>query len=384
MKRGKKEIGYRVKILKLDSLPHELLVEILSRLPVRHLWSLRSVSRSWLNLITRNPSFAKLNFDRILKLKSNHLYPRILPLENKDDFYLAINYSSSDKAIRLNNLFGDLSQYYVGGTCDGMICLPHKNNNEVYILNPLTKDYIAIQCSPFPSNRFPGYIKFTTFSFGYDHCSNKYKLVRTCCESYYVKKEYHSEISVYTLSVNSTWRVIKEDVNVGLDSRPETIPLVNGVLHWLTKRTGSSLHDLIGAFDLKDEVFREVPPPSDLDFNDRDIKKDIMELGGLLSIFWRPYSADCEIWMMEEYGVINSWTKKFKIKHHLQIYTLGIALTGGISLIENLENLVLFNQETNSFINFRGFPFRRSCAYPFIASLISPRLITGACDAIAE
>ncbi|KAL5726244.1 hypothetical protein ACHQM5_009299 [Ranunculus cassubicifolius] len=367
----------------INSLPIELVIEILSRLPVLHLWSLRFVSKSWFNLITRNPNFAKFNYDHFTKLNNN---PSILGLDHKNNVYLATDYTCCDEAIRLVSV---LCQYYVAGICDGLICLVHKDNKEVCIVNPVMKEFSTVLCSPFPANRFPGYVKCIVFSFGFDQCSKKYKLVRTCCESYYPKKEYHSEISVYTLGVDSTWRVIEDDVKVGLDSRPESILVVNGVLHWLAKRPGSSVRGLIGGFDLKDEVFREVPPPSSLDMNDSRWKRGILELGGALSIFWRTNWSDCEIWMMEEYGVVNSWTRKYRFRleaarQYLRTHALGITLDGGVLLIQNSEDLIMYDPETNSFANLKGFKFRLSRAYPYYASLISPRLITGACHAIAE
>ena len=52
----------------MEKLPEELLMEILSRLPVKYLLRFRSVSKYWFSLI-QNPSFISLNHNRA---QNNH------------------------------------------------------------------------------------------------------------------------------------------------------------------------------------------------------------------------------------------------------------------------------------------------------------------------
>ncbi|KAL5726256.1 hypothetical protein ACHQM5_009311 [Ranunculus cassubicifolius] len=47
-----------------EKLPHDLVIEILSWLPIKHLWPLRCVSKTWRKLLTKDTQFAKLQYDR--------------------------------------------------------------------------------------------------------------------------------------------------------------------------------------------------------------------------------------------------------------------------------------------------------------------------------
>ncbi|KAL5726225.1 hypothetical protein ACHQM5_009282 [Ranunculus cassubicifolius] len=324
-------------------IPHDLVVEILSWLQIKHLWPLRLVSKTWFQLITANPEFANLHFDR----SKNNTNPSILAwkFQNKLSFYLATDYTLCDKAIALEFPF-----YYdteVCGVSKGLICLFHAENNEVCILNPFTNDSITFSSLPIPSRRFPGYSIYNTFGFGFDHSSNKFKLIRFFGE--YRNLEYYiSQVSVYTLGKDSMWRTIDEDPGVCVRTMPNIV--VSRALHWLTftRDDDSSIYKIL-AFDLKDEVLRKLTLPNGVGVD------NIMELGGLLCMPDSFKLPDIEIWAMEEYGVVTSWAKKFRIDRrldthflHSNLCVLGLAHEGKMIVIEDHKYPILYNLESKS------------------------------------
>lgn len=119
----------------------------------------------------------------------------------------------------------------------------------------------------------------------------------------------YTEVTVYSLKTNF-WRHIKEL------SFPFFFPLRIGALaaealHWLTFKTTSTAkgYGLILAFDLKTEKFFRVLLP---DIKDKTCF-DFHVLSGSLSLTCIIYNHQQpgSIWVMKEYGVMESWIKLF-------------------------------------------------------------------------
>lgn len=90
-----------------------------------------------------------------------------------------------------------------------------------------------------------------------------------------------------------------------------------GVIHWLGRNKGDA-DDSLMAFDVNDEEFKLMILPPNLDGDELLL----MLLNGLLTLFdFSPFgvrqgSNHCYIWVMREYGVMESWTKLFTILPH--------------------------------------------------------------------
>lgn len=100
----------------------------------------------------------------------------------------------------------------------------------------------------------------------------------------------------------------------------------NGAIHWFAENEldGSQV---ILAFDIGDEVFREINLPDECihatfmnSYDDTPFVMDVMVFKGSLSLFVNdPEGLSPEgdfmydIWVMKEYGLVESWTKQFTI-----------------------------------------------------------------------
>ncbi|KAL5726362.1 hypothetical protein ACHQM5_009410 [Ranunculus cassubicifolius] len=369
-------------------LPQELIIEILSWLPPHHLYPFKSVSKNWLNLLTTDPHFANLHYNRLIQSNTN---PSILALRKKtwmrrSNVSLAIDFSSCDQSTDLEVPFhvGSLGSYKVHGIHNGLLCLSC-DDDDIYVWNPFTKDYVTIPCPEFVLFSFCGYKKSSSYGFGYDQESKDYKVVSVWSESNYATSDFHSYVSVYTLGTDE-WRVIDEDVPYNLTLSTGS-PVVGGVLHWLTCKTGAFDECIIVAFDMKDEIFREMLPPDEVKFGD-----GIGELGGLLCIFCGHVEKHVEIWAMRKYGVVDSWAKQYKIGkpevcgsfYYLEPVGI-VAQSGEVIVKKNLTEIILYDPKCNSVSEPKDLGFESTEVYAFVGSIISPRVISGqACHDVDE
>ncbi|PIA28133.1 hypothetical protein AQUCO_07200044v1 [Aquilegia coerulea] len=333
-----------------ERFPEEVVMEILSRLPVKPLLRFRCVSKSWFRLLTMDSHFIKLHLNQLIQANP---MPMIMYLREhrsrSTHFHLAEDYTACNKAIELDVLPFNMEKlhrkYLVSGICNGLLCLSDyffEEYSKVYIWNPLTKDHIIIPCSPIPSHTIDDW--WTLYSFGYHQVTNEFKVIRIMCTTKhaYTNEKFQSHVSVYTLGTGS-WRII-EPMSYDILLTIHYPALVNGALHWLAARPGSTSWNLIVSFDLKDEVFREIPLP-------------------------------------REYGVIGSWSIQYKIgqpnghQSSFRLEPLGVASSGEIVVRADTRRLIVYSPKTNSVKRLKKFAFQSYHVYAYIGSIVSPRLI---------
>ena len=196
------------------------------------------------------------------------------------------------------------------GSCNGILCFTYNNaewSNVFYLWNPSIRIFKRL-----PDNQFP----IMTFGIGFDSQNNDFKVVGI--SQVFAKTKSPPEVGVYSLSSDSWKRV-----ELGISLRPNVsyynvtnftaLPFVNGHLHWMLK-IGISLRpsaDMLLSFDVNSEKFKQLPLP---DVEGSFFMKFITSFKGKLALIEyrsgaQPYSTRCSIWVMREYGVIDSWDK---------------------------------------------------------------------------
>lgn len=161
-----------------------------------------------------------------------------------------------------------------------------------------------------------GYYNSFRHGFGYDCNAETSKLVRI--GGY--KDTCSIEIHVYTLGSDS-WSNVQSAV-------PYSFPcdyiyknvsglLFNGALHWLGSNTTQETSlEIIVAFDISTERIVDLPLPEDAlaHRNGRLCHKSLAVLGDNLCLLnVDDLGSLAEIWVMLEYGVRVSWTKRYSI-----------------------------------------------------------------------
>ena len=284
-------------------LPHELIVQILLRLPVKSLIRFKCVCKSWFSLISHNPHFANSHFEitaathtrRILFTSTSELQTLSIDLE------ASLNVGCAS----LNHLtFMPLSYLYIriNVSCRGFIFL-HRSS-EICLWNPSTGVHKQIPLSPIDSNLDAKYFCYL-YGFGHDPSTDDYLVVLMSYDTALANISSHLEF--FSLRANA-WKEIEGThfpyMNASDD--PRVGSLFNGAIHWLAFRHDLPMNNVIVAFDLMERKLLELSLPDDFYYEPTFC--DLWVFREFLSICVMGDDT-VEIWVMKEYKVRSSWTK---------------------------------------------------------------------------
>ncbi|XP_057436194.1 F-box/kelch-repeat protein At3g23880-like [Lotus japonicus] len=336
------EIEKEKEFLNFGALPHELIVEILLRLPVRSLVRFKSVCTAWRSLIS-NPQFGKSHFDlaaspthRLLRERFNNF--DISEIESFD-----LKASLHDDSAVVNLKFPPHSGTYIKalGSCRGFIMLTSPKLGDLILWNPSTGAHKEIPATyvdwdswydPSTSTHvrrgIPPYFAGLFFDplsgFGYDQSKDDYLLViirlGVVCEPRVKFSLPRIEVVSLITNVPSFYYVDVEyqEMLIGYESLCGIF--FDKSLHWLVKSKATWLHAVI-AFDLVERSLSEIPLSPDLAAALATYERGYLRvLGGCLSVCYssggRHGHEVAEIWVMKDYKVQSSWTKSFVLTIH--------------------------------------------------------------------
>ncbi|XP_059629788.1 F-box/kelch-repeat protein At3g06240-like [Cornus florida] len=256
-----------------DFLPHDVFIDVLTRLPIKALVRCACVCKSWYSLFT-NPSFITTHLNRSSIVNNNNL---LLVRSRSSDDANVVHYSllRYENGTLCDNAELELPlkcyrnpSLRIIGSCNGLVCLSndlHGYQEELYLWNPSIRKTMALHQLRV---KFQSHGPFMhTIGFGFDPATDDYKVVRIVyLESLDEPYDFGSppEIDIFSLSTG-TWRNIS---HFGLphiiDERaPQTY--LNGAAHWFANGllSGNTCH-LIVSFHMGDEVFGEIKVPSSI------------------------------------------------------------------------------------------------------------------------
>ncbi|XP_022723214.1 F-box protein CPR30-like, partial [Durio zibethinus] len=278
----------------MGNLPLDIIADILSRLPVKHLLCLRCVSKLWRSLID-DPDFIKLHLRQSLKSHTNHTLILKMSDLHAADLACLGPFAKLEQPLMSYN-----QGIKILGSCNGLLCISNIVE-DMAIWNPSTRKHRVL-----PSL---GYCKGYVYGFGHDPITDDYKVVKIMQLGGVDGKALESEVKVCSLKINR-WRKIQDIPCV------YSFPVADGVfatgaLHWvLTQKVQLSEKNVIVALDLGAENFREVPQP---EYKDKIFQLNVGVLGGCLCAIANYDHVRVDLWVMKEYGVKESWTKLFSI-----------------------------------------------------------------------
>ncbi|KAK8669445.1 hypothetical protein V6N13_106876 [Hibiscus sabdariffa] len=342
--------------------------------------------------------------------------------DNDPAFILQI----SDQAIQNNLYFGDFSSdpddgnvtmitkklpmpplmnFHLVSSCNGLLCLraTHPTFGLISIYNPFTRDYIELPklITEHPSHHL------RVLGFGFDPTTKKLKVVEVSYKlgiscgalgGHFIRSSVHlalhrphmatpssssieSEVNILTVG-SSTWRNLGRFPFHIMWQQSQV--LVNGKLHWITYTKRSNATKPIMSFDLATEQFKEVPRPDSISPN-RHIHELVVLRGCLSAVSFDNHNKELEIWVMDEYGVKESWVKELSMGAYVpkilqgqpnderesmnswMIYVpekymrvLCMLSSGRILLESNNKSLVLYDPHCKTFndlqVTFEGIP----------------------------
>lgn len=380
--------------------PIEIIIEILSRLPVKVLGRFTTVSKSWYSLITSHMFIDKHLKDYSISL-SNKPYSSdsssgrvlLIPIVLKElewHSYSVFSDSTFDKngSFEIPMLYHWLEILYIGNSCNGIICFTDQKaffGRKVYLYNPVIRRMKLISHNCFADTMFDRNKVFCKLGFGFCECTNDYKVVRI----HYVKDEESKmlgnvapEVEIYSLTADN-WRRITANVKCIVNYRSVSC---NGSIHWLARKKNGRIFDAIMSFDIAHELFCE----TDLPVKCHSLKDGtLVVFKGLLAIFKdgisiREYEGyKCyELWVMRDYKVANSWTKLSVLETKRSVVkAFGFTKSGQLVMQMHGDRLASWDPESNCLKRLEIDGFLNHVDATFVESLV---LYEGGCIASAE
>ncbi|KAL4589353.1 hypothetical protein LXL04_002259 [Taraxacum kok-saghyz] len=348
----------------IQSLPDELLSNIFIRLLAKQLAQMRSVSKSW-NAFLSQPSFVKSHLHR-----SIHNNDQILLT-----FYILNDYinpftthSCKSPHIELPNFIKlpvsphpEYTRITVIGSVNGLICSTY-GDSIIHIWNPSLSSVLTLppysmpsECCNSISNSFRIY-----FRFGFDPKTDDYKVVKVTSlikPTFFAK--WWMDIEIYSMR-KASWNLITERFPSHIKAFNNGDPLCldghGGHLHWLGSIDDNRIiPDRIVAFDFGSETFREIPLP--VSMLDPNYSCELGVLGQQIYVVSRVGDGTLEVWVMEEYGVVESWVKRHVLSGFFGYsYPFGFTSHTEFLLQDNMDNLALYNLVTNKTQIFKNYP----------------------------
>nr|ABR18786.1 class S F-box protein [Nicotiana alata] len=359
----------------MKKLPEDVVIYILSRFSVKSLLRFKFISKSWYTLI-QSSTFINVHLNRSTITKNEFiLFSRSFRIET-EGFKNVLSIISSDDYNDLNVVLQDLDLPYLTftpnyhfnelvGPCNGLIVLTD-DDDIIVLFNPATKNYMLLPPSPFVCSK--GYHRsfIGGVGFGFDSIGNDYKFVRISevfLDTYWGPEEREQKVEVYDLRSDS-WR----DLN-HVDQQLPTIfwnqcfeMLHNGAFHWYA--VGDLTYEIL-CFDFSTEIFRSMKMPESCNAYDGK-RYSLAVVNESLTLICYP-SPDSEIdqtqntmdiWIMMEYGVNESWTKKYIISPLPIESPLTIWRDHLLLLQSKTGQLISYNLRSNEVKEFdlRGYP----------------------------
>ncbi|KAH7834456.1 hypothetical protein Vadar_016191 [Vaccinium darrowii] len=217
------------------------------------------------------------------------------------------------------------------GYVKGLFCVFEHDRSKIFFWNPSIRKSISL---PKPGITEKTHGSFEDYlGFGFDSRANDYKVVRVVSLSGTKPSEVVEVpvVEVYSLDVG-TWKASSG----AADSFPLGFRLVHtgwpsacleGAIHFTAWHRRNWSARLICSFDLGDEVFKTMSLPNGL--SNGEIRTTVFR--GLLSLLCHGDSDQsnkfCTVWIMKEYGVVDSWYKYVKVD-----------LTGGLVRVIGIRN----------------------------------------------
>ncbi|CAH9109968.1 unnamed protein product [Cuscuta epithymum] len=335
-----------------DHLPRDVLISILSRLPVSTLLRCIAVCKSWYALIS-SPLFISENLH--FGSENTHLLLRYCVGEGVTEKHQSYELFRDDnhtfeRCRKLDFPFTSVNNFYrIVGSCNGLICLTDDMGEDdltTILWNPSIGKSVAL---PEPRVTFTSHGAFShTHGFGYDPLTNDYKVVRIANISF---NELPPLVELYELS-KGRWRDISHKATGVCYRLGDSIPaaLVGGIVHWAAM--DEDFKNSVLSFDMSKEVFGEILVPDSVAtaslryFTDLRVGTYKESLAFFVQSTYgtNPY---CCVWVMKEYGNVQSWTQIFSINHLRLGFQLlvGFRKTGEALFVDRDKCLVLFHHE---------------------------------------
>ncbi|XP_026397174.1 F-box/kelch-repeat protein At3g06240-like [Papaver somniferum] len=295
----------------MSSVPEDVYLEILLRVPVKSTFTCKCVCKTWLSIIS-NPNFVNQHVN-VTAQRNNNLLMLKGRTDDCVDVLLSVGCDSlvseinDDDVVVQDCPYKPVRYMDLMGSCNGLVCVWSSGRKLYCIWNPFTREFKELPKSPIKYDEKD----VSLHVFGYDCKNDDYKLINVV--------DHSSLVHVYTLRSNSwrrgkamPYRFSRQGMPYSF-SRQGSGVLVNGAWHWVGSKRDNGDSKLIIPLDIKDVKFQELPLSKEV-FKNNDLSMTIGALRERLCAIF-DVGVGFEVWMMKEYGVRESWTKCYHISH---------------------------------------------------------------------
>ncbi|KAL8485606.1 hypothetical protein ACS0TY_027773 [Phlomoides rotata] len=292
-------------------IPSEIIIDILSRLPVRSIISCKCVCKPWLTLLRTHGFVESHRLKAIPGLAVYRFKLNLYKLFEFEDGLDLEHHGLHYKSVTKFNI--PAFNGWVSGSANGFLFLCKESieleQHVLRICNPITREYIELDCTEFVNY----WLDVVTYGFGSTNITGQHKVVRIFQQQESIPGFLFRTVPksdcvchVYTIGTG-VWRRISPFTHVAY-SHNCSGAFLNGNLHWsVSDFEGPELW--ISCFDLETERFSTFSSP--LLKTTLSIHPTI--LGDCLCLCDNSLADGIDIWLMKEYGVEKSWTKQFFI-----------------------------------------------------------------------
>nr|XP_017224921.1 PREDICTED: F-box protein At4g22390-like [Daucus carota subsp. sativus] len=300
-----------------------LLTEVFVRLPAQPVVSCMCVCKRWYNSI-RTTSFT----DFYLK-KSNSYADSYLICGGEDSFGLV-----SCKSLNVISNYPYPSKKFsdehvqIVGSANGLLCLFSfdLSYEPIYLMNPSIRKYKVIDSSAIV-HRTIGIDTRVMLGFGYHHQkSEDYKIVRFL-ERQWVHSRHpgESDVEIYSLC-SDAWKEIQVQYFPWIVRDEASSVMCNDNLHWIAHNYSPLTVTVVV------------------------LKECLCAFGYVLPVGSGEESTRCNLWIMKDYGVAESWTMLYEIDCQVKIRRCISSTRDDQLILEDIhENILLYKTETKSF-----------------------------------
>ncbi|GAU40204.1 hypothetical protein TSUD_397310 [Trifolium subterraneum] len=203
---------------------------------------------------------------------------------------------------RFNGLENNVNKLI--GSCNGFLCLYDPDQNNMIMYNPS----IGLKSKSSPKLKpSPDWVLVCS-GFGYDHVNDKYKVLAGLVCNFDGVDFRESLTVIYTFGEDS-WRTIQDLPNGICDYfYRRSGKYVSGTLNWIGHDRRGDDHASITSFDLDNETYRDVLLPQNVGYSYYMCRPSLCVLNDNLCLCY-VNRTHLVVWLMKEYGVVESWTK---------------------------------------------------------------------------
>ncbi|XP_042515424.1 F-box protein At3g07870-like [Macadamia integrifolia] len=372
----------------MEDFPQDLILNILSRLPVKLLIQSRCVSKLWCNLVD-SQCLASMHLRQgseepsllLVACPTGKASITSLYLLKEDRGTLRTSHNATMQILNSR-------KYGPWCSCNGLLCFArhgdgllssrHDGRELVFICNPLRGDVLTLPpittISPVPVGQ--------KYGLGYYPSTKEYKVVRIFYHAFDgINDQYSFGAEIYTLRSKS-WRDVRSTPPYAVTGKPV---FAEGSLHWMIN---SELHPnktehVILSFNIAREEFSVMPHP-DIGLKNHDMLA-LVDLGGSLSLVDSSSDKHILIWVLKDYNK-RCWLREYCISikapegwsgrsNNGHIRVIGFWEHGEILLTSSEDSFFSFNPRTDAlrYVHVSVLPhdIARSEVYGHTGSLVS-------------